>query len=238
MESALGLNDSMVIFETTKSPSLKNDRKTSDTTSSRSGSSSHKTDEAGQSLSDEDSLTKLPCQIMSLEKEEEDEPETETCNHKKNKILRKTVFTILLTHHWRKKNLEKSTKDGRKPPIQYEPTYRQEPVVNVKSKQILIRTKLQETFDNLNFKHENYDTEYSPRFLRIISEMMKNECKAFNLDRYKIIVQVSLLEKKYGQSIEIISKLLASNKTDLRICFNYEGKTFYTICLVFFIYNE
>lgn len=217
MESALGLNDSIVILGSNKAKSTESE-------------------ENDREKSDGDSISQMqPCQIMSLEKEEE---ELEAENPKKNEILKKTVLTILLTHHWQKTNLQKLNKDGRKQAIKYEPTYRLDPLVNVNDQQSLIRSKLHSVFESINNNHANYDTDYSPRFLRIISEMLKNECKAFNLDRYKIIVQVSLLEKRSGQSIEIISKLLASNNTDLRICFNYEGKTFYTICLIFFIYYE
>ena len=41
--------------------------------------------------------------------------------------------------------------------------------------------KARNTFESLIDKHKNYDIEYTPRFLRIITEMIKNDAKSFKV---------------------------------------------------------
>jgi hypothetical protein len=43
--------------------------------------------------------------------------------------------------------------------------------------------KARNTFESLIDKHKNYDIEYTPRFLRIITEMIKNDAKSFKVTK-------------------------------------------------------
>lgn len=88
------------------------------------------------------------------------------------------------------------------------------------------------------FRHKQYDIEYTPRFLRILAEMIKNDAKTYKLERYKVISHVSILQKKLGQSFQFISRLLGNHDYDQSICLRYDTKSFYATCLLFFIYYE
>lgn len=74
--------------------------------------------------------------------------------------------------------------------------------------------------------------------MRILAEMIKNDAKSYKLDRYKIISHISILQKSPGQSIQFISKLLGNHEHDASLCLKYDTKSFYAICLLFFVYYE
>ena len=153
--------------------------------------------------------------------------------------LKRTVMTILLTQRWQK--VHKGKRGGRKRQknmVPLEPTYQMEPLVNLHLIRHSIEKKCQKTFDSLIDKHGIYDTEYTPRFLRIITEMIKNDVKSFKLDRYKIVTQVTILKKVASQSMLFISKMLANYDHDHRICIRSDTKSFYAICLIFLIFHE
>ena len=113
-------------------------------------------------------------------------------------------MTILLTQRWRK-TWKRATKRGKKggKKVLYQPTYLLEPkqsigpikvlqsilssLVSLKKNNFifafkhLIVMKARNTFESLIDKHKNYDIEYTPRFLRIITEMIKNDAKSFKV---------------------------------------------------------
>lgn len=61
--------------------------------------------------------------------------------------------------------------------------------------------KARNTFESLIDKHKNYDIEYTPRFLRIITEMIKNDAKSFKVTKSfkKRIIFLSLFSTFYYQ---------------------------------------
>lgn len=122
--------------------------------------------------------------------------------------------------------------------IKYKPTYRMEPKINLNQIKHHIFNKAYQTFESLIEKHGTYDTEYTPRFLRIITEMIKNDVKSFKLDRYKTVVYVTFLKKVLGQSVHFISKCLFNPDHDHRICLKLDTKSFYAVCLIFLVYHE
>jgi hypothetical protein len=173
---------------------------------------------------------------ITIEQEEHLDQQPENTN----KILKRTVMTILLTQHLQKINKNKKNQKARKNKkmVRLQPTYRMEPAINIKSIKNNVIKKIKQTFYSLIEKHKSYDNEYTPRFLRIVTEMIKNDAKTFNLERYKIITHVTILQKVMGQSIQIISKMIASKKEDEIFCLQKESRTFYAICLLVFIYFE
>lgn len=113
-----------------------------------------------------------------------------------------------------------------------------DPKINIKLVNYQIIRKVKQTFESLVEKHAKYDVEYTPKFLRIVTEMIKNDVKSFKLERYKIVCHCSILKKVSNQSIQFISKSLFNYDHDHRICLKTETRTFYAICLIFLIYHE
>ena len=150
--------------------------------------------------------------------------------------MKQTAITILLSKKWSQKTKQGKGKKS-KFPIDYQPTYKMKPDINLSIMEQQIVKKVKQTFEVLCSKHQ-YDVEYTPRFIRIITEMIKNDVKTFKLDRYKIVVHVTILKKLLGQSVYFISKFLCNGKDDYRFCIRSDNKTFIAICLIFLIYRE
>jgi len=196
----------------------------------------------------EDELDNEP-QLMTFEQKE--------IGKEKNKIIKKSMITVLLTHRWQKMNLKKRHAEKT---LVMQNTYRMgkfkdhsemfifvsvkmiiillEPVVNVRNKEMEITSRLYTVFEILIEKHSEYNIEYTPRFLRVMTEILKNECKQFKLERYKIICHMIIIEKLHGQSIKVISRMLVNNQTDKTINLKHETGTYYILCSVHFIYHE
>jgi hypothetical protein len=152
--------------------------------------------------------------------------------------LKKTALTVLLTQKFRTALKSDDPKKSQLMSIRYQPTYRLESKTNFKSLQFKIEKKIRQTLEALCEKYEKYDTEYTPKFLRVITDLVKNDAKSFKLDRYKIISHVSLLTKMSNQDMFYISRTLFNKDLDHKICLKCETKTFYVICLVFFVYCD
>jgi hypothetical protein len=150
--------------------------------------------------------------------------------------MKQTAVTILLSKKWTQKAKQGKGKKS-KFPIEYQPTFKMKPDLNLSLMEQQIVKKVKQTFEVLCSKH-TYDVEYTPRFIRIITEMIKNDVKTFKLDRYKIITHVTILKKLLGQSVFFISKFLCNGNDDYRFCIRSDNKTFIAICLIFLIYRE
>ena len=118
----------------------------------------------------------------------------------------------------------------------YEPTYKIEPVEKLRTQGIFKKCK--NTLTKLLKKNDKYDPTYSPKFVKIACEIIKNDVKNFSLDRYKILVHISILQKVNSQSCLIVSSCLWTESTDKRICIRLDTETFYLLCYVFLIYHE
>jgi hypothetical protein len=150
--------------------------------------------------------------------------------------MKQTAVTILLSKKWTQKAKQDKGKKS-KLPIEYQPTFKMKPEINLSLMEQQIVKKVKQTFEVLCSKH-TYDVEYTPRFIRIITEMVKNDVKTFKLDRYKIITHVTIMKKLLGQSVFFISKFLCNGNDDYRFCIRSDNKTFIAICLIFLIYRE
>lgn len=180
-------------------------------------------------------------ETLTLIEEEhaDDEQQLASNQDSETRRLKKAVITILLTHKWRQSNKAKSSRKRKpKAQVKYLPTYRMDPKINLNPIKYLIVKKARQTFESLVEKHGKYDTEYTPRFLRIITEMIKNDVKSFKLERYKIVVHVSIVKKVFHQSIKFISKELLNIDDDHKIALRADTKSFYAVCLIFLVYHE
>jgi hypothetical protein len=137
-----------------------------------------------------------------------------------------------LAHKWRTIAYEASIQQNMK----YEPTYRLEPKDKIRTGQIMSTCK--NTLDRLVRKNNKYDPFYCAKFAKVATEMLKYDVKQFELDRYKIIVHLSILQKVVSQSYLMTSSCLWSAETDRRICIKSETDSFYAICYIFLIYHE
>jgi hypothetical protein len=168
-------------------------------------------------------------------------------NHK----LKRTVVTVLLTQKWHH-DLHRGAGvpvprgkqrygHKKKKQIRFYPTYRMTPKCNINQDDATRRAlvvKLKQTFRSLVEKHGKYDQEYTPRFLKIVTEMMKNDVKSMKLDRFKVLVFSSIFQKKGSHSAMFISRELKDLDNDSKIEINEETNTFYAICLVYLIYTD
>jgi hypothetical protein len=159
--------------------------------------------------------------------------------------LKRTVVTVLLTQKWRQdhRGAVMPRKSRKKPKqIRYHPTYRMDPKLNLNHddhtrRQVIV--KLKQTFHSLVEKHGKYDIEYTPRFLKIVTEMIKNDVKSFKmLERFKVIVFTSIFQKNGNHSAMFISRELRDTDRDTKFEISEETNTFYAVCLVFLIYAE
>ncbi len=147
--------------------------------------------------------------------------------------LKKSFMTVLFAKHWQKAKKPKPKKE-----IKYQPTYRLEPILNVTDVTEAIEAKTKKTLENILDKNGTYNTEFTPRFLKIVCEMLKNDCKSFKLDRYKLICTATILQRVDGQSMQFVSKMASNPKTDKLVCFSSKSKSFYIICVIYFIYKD
>lgn len=156
--------------------------------------------------------------------------------------FKRVVVTVLLTQKWRKSEHSNSTsKKKKKVKIKYLPTYRMEPKINLSKEEdmrALVTYRIRQRFHTLVEKHATYDAEYTPRFLKALTELVKNDAKSLGMDRYKVVVFLAVFQKTAHLSCNYISKELLDIESDLRICLKEEVNTFFVICLVYFIYKE
>ena len=111
------------------------------------------------------------------------------------------------------------------------------PEIKISLIQSQIINKVKQTFETLCEKH-SYHVEYTPKFLRTVTEMIKNDVKTFKLSRYKIVTHVTILKKVLGQSVYFISKAVWNSNDDQKICIRSDNKTFIAVCLIYLIYRE
>lgn len=168
--------------------------------------------------------------LAFLENDEDNELNQSQCSN--SGTIQQAVLTILLTNRWQQKK-----KNKLKEPVRYQPTYRLEPKDDFNSIKYLIVKKIRNTFEILCEKHK-YNYEYTPKFLRVITELIKNDAKCFKLDRYKIVAHVTILQKVLKQSVQFISRELFSIDDDHKLSFRFDMTSFHAVCLVFFVYHE
>ncbi len=194
--------------------------------------------------SNEDDLMLDLADLLTVIEEVRDESAKQESNgDEKHFDLKQTVSTVLLSKKWNKFNQKEEAQSGNKKGklpkvLKFQPTYRMEPLINIFKMEHIIKNKTQQTFEAILQKYAKYDTESTPKLLRCITEIIKQQVKSFKLDRYKVVVHVTFIKKLAGQSVHVISKTLWSNENDLRICIRYDAYSYYAIGLIFLAYHE
>lgn len=72
---------------------------------------------------------------------------------------------------------------------------------------------------------------------KVIADKVKNKCKAICLPRYKILVQVTIGQRK-DQGISSTSRCLWDSNTDNYASVSYRNESIWASCIVFGIYTE
>jgi hypothetical protein len=98
--------------------------------------------------------------------------------------------------------------------------------------QKLLRTVLKERMDQ-----QKYDPVKAAQVSKHIAEDLREKVKALGYDRYKLVIQVTLGQKK-GQAMRIVSRCLWDTNTDSFASEYYENDSLYCVCQVFGLYYE
>jgi hypothetical protein len=143
--------------------------------------------------------------------------------------FKKVVVTLMLVKQWRKEM-----------PRKILPSYRMTPTNNIILYKQLIEKKAAQTLESLVNKNKVYDAEYTPRLARVLAELIKNDAKSFKLElnRYKIVTQLMIIQKRMHQSATLISKELLNSETDRKIILKAESHMYHAICLIYLIYKD
>ena len=181
--------------------------------------------------------------IIAEDPDQNTNDETKNFSNNMSK-LKISVITVLLTQKLKQEQkalTDRAKRKKKKKQIRYLPTYRMDPKINLlkddNTRNMLI-IRLKQTFHSLVDKHGRYDKEYTPRFLKIVTEMIKNDVKMFKLERFKIVVLTSIFQKINNHSVMFISKELKDIDYDYMIKLVEEVNTFHAICLIYLVYVE
>jgi hypothetical protein len=139
----------------------------------------------------------------------------------------------MLSNQWsiRKKN-------GRRNNLEIPATYQLESKTRLFDYRHPIINRVEQTLQSIIDKNNTYHEIYTPKIQKVLTEMVRNDVKSFKLDRYRIIVQITVIQKLMNQSVQLASFMLADQKFDETINIKIETKTFNVICLIFLIYKD
>ncbi|XP_076680633.1 dynein light chain Tctex-type 5 [Andrena cerasifolii] len=83
----------------------------------------------------------------------------------------------------------------------------------------------------------SYDAVECPKVCESVATDIREKIKKLNFDRYKIVVNVTIIEKA-SQSVQNSVGFLWDAERDNYSTFTYEARTFHAYCCVFGIYYE
>ncbi|XP_015438914.1 PREDICTED: tctex1 domain-containing protein 1-like [Dufourea novaeangliae] len=83
----------------------------------------------------------------------------------------------------------------------------------------------------------SYDAAVCPEVCKSVAGYIREKIKRLNFDRYKIIINVTIIEKT-GQSVQSSVGFLWDPEKDNYSTFTYEARTFHAYCCVFGLYHE
>ncbi|KAK9307435.1 hypothetical protein QLX08_002245 [Tetragonisca angustula] len=83
----------------------------------------------------------------------------------------------------------------------------------------------------------SYDAAECLNVCQSVATDIREKIKNLNFDRYKIVVNVTIIEKA-NQSIQSSMGFLWDAKRDNYSTFTYEARTFHACCCVFALYHE
>ena len=84
---------------------------------------------------------------------------------------------------------------------------------------------------------QQYDPVKAAQISKHIAEDLREKVKALGYDRYKLVIQVTLGQKK-GQAMRIVSRCLWDTATDSFASEYFENESLYCVCQVFGLYFE
>jgi hypothetical protein len=84
---------------------------------------------------------------------------------------------------------------------------------------------------------QQYDPVKAAQISKHIAEDLREKVKALGYERYKLVIQVTLGQKK-GQAMRIVSRCLWDTNTDNFASEYYENDSLYCVCQVFGLYYE
>jgi len=120
--------------------------------------------------------------------------------------------------------------------IRYENTYRMEPDDDHKIDLIRIRRIATSVIDAAIAGYK-YDANHAKQFTVSLAERIRNQIKQLPFSRYKIVIEVSIGQKK-GQDLRITSRCLWDLKWDRHITVTKETSDAYVTVTIFYIYTE
>lgn len=98
--------------------------------------------------------------------------------------------------------------------------------------QAILKTVLKERMEK-----QQYDPVKAAQISKHIAEDLREKVKALGYDRYKLVIQVTLGQKK-GQAMRIVSRCLWNTSTDSFASEYFENESLYCVCQVFGLYFE
>jgi hypothetical protein len=84
---------------------------------------------------------------------------------------------------------------------------------------------------------QQYDPVKAAQISKHIAEDLREKVKALGYDCYKLVIQVTLGQKK-GQAMRIVSRCLWDTSTDSFASEYFENESLYCVCHVFGLYFE
>lgn len=84
---------------------------------------------------------------------------------------------------------------------------------------------------------QQYDPVKSSQISKMLADDLREKVKALGYERFKLIVQVTLGEKK-GQAMRLVSRCLWDTDTDNYATAYYENDSLYCVCQCYGLYIE
>ena len=120
--------------------------------------------------------------------------------------------------------------------IRYENTYRMEPDDEHKADIARLRRVATSVIETAISGYK-YDANQGKQFSLALAERVRGQIKQLQIERYKIIVQVSIGQKK-GQDLRVASRCIWDLKWDRHITISKETADAYVTVTIFLVYTE
>jgi tctex1 domain-containing protein 2 len=102
------------------------------------------------------------------------------------------------------------------------------------------RGKVQEVLKQVlktRMEHQQYDPVKGAQTAKQLADDLREKVKALGYDRYKLVIQVTMGQKK-GQAMRIVSRCLWDTNTDNYASEIFENESLYCVCQVYGLYFE
>lgn len=121
-----------------------------------------------------------------------------------------------------------------KPKVLYENTYQLEPVRKFRSSEA--KAVIEKVLEN-QLKTEKYDASRSAYNAKLIAQMIKDDVKDLNYERYKITVIASVGQLD-DQGLSIASRCVWDTNFDTSATASFKNKSLFAVATVFAVYLE